>query len=471
MTEFYLESQKTYNGRYMYLSCTQEAVPEENKSIVSWVLTVTGGASNYYTTGPTTITIDGQTVYYSPTVYYNAPKFPASKGSVSGEIEILHDADGTKAIECSIKTAIYNGVMQENKAVWELDMIPQESAVLATDGYIGATTVVLVDRKSSRYTHTIGFCAPGLEGYLCADGTLSQEPVFLEATTIPFKVPTYLYDKIPTERQIECTFVCDTYLADVMVGQSQRTTFLALCREEDCIPYVGGEVQDCNDLTIALTGGREVVVRFLSRPGCEIYARAKNGATIVHKAVNGIEIPGEHIELPTVETGRFTFTATDSRGYTASATAELLMIPYVKLTAVANAKRLEPTGDRVALTVEGNCFWGDFGLQENTLEVILLADGEEIPLEITPLEGGYTAQGYIDVSYQQSHLVQVVARDKLMELTIPVRINPGVPVFDWGQSDFAFHVPVTLADGSEAVSMNQLMTLLTQLGIEKEVNV
>ena len=85
--------------------------------------------------------------------------------------------------------------------------------------------------------------------------------------------------------------------------------------------------------------------------------------------------------------------------------------------------------------------------------------------------GGYTAQGYLDVSYQQSHLVQVVARDKLMELTIPVRINPGVPVFDWGEQDFAFHVPVTLADGSEAVSLNQLMALLTQLGIEKEVNI
>lgn len=471
MTEFYLESQKTYNGRYMYLSCTQQAVPEENKSIVHWVLTVTDGDSPRYTTGPTTITINGQTVYYAPKIYYTEDKFPAAKGSTGGSIEIVHEADGSKSIECSIKTAIYNGVMYESKATWEMDAIPQPSTVLATDCYIGSTSVVLVDRKSSRYTHTIGFCAPQLEGFLRADGTLSQEPVYLEATTIPFQVPTYLYDKIPTEKKIECAFICDTYLGDTMVGQSQRTTFSAFCREEDCIPFVGGEVQDCNDVTAALTGGRDVVVRFLSRPGCEIHTRAKNGATILHQEVNGVEIPGEHIELPTTETGKFTFSATDSRGYTASATVELALIPYVKLTAVATAKRLEPTGDRVELKVEGNCFWGDFGLQENELQVVLLANGEEIPLEITPLEGGYTAQGYLDASYQQSHLVQVVARDKLMELTIPVRINPGVPVFDWGEQDFAFHVPVTLADGSEAVSMNQLMTLLTQLGIEKEVNI
>ena len=458
MTEFYLQSQKTYNGRYMYLSCTQEPVPEENKSIVHWVLTVTGGESARYTTGPTTITIHGQTVYYAAKVSYTEDKFPAAKGSTGGSIEIVHEADGSKSIECSIKTAIYNGVMYESKATWEMDAIPQASTVLATDCYIGSTSVVLVDRKSSQYTHTIGFCTPDLEGFLCADGTLSQDPVQLSATSIPFLVPLHLYNRIPDEKTLECKFICTTYAGQTQIGDPQECRFLASCREEDCIPYVSGEVQDCNNVTVALTGGQDAAVRFFSAIGCEIHTEAKNGATIVHKEVNGVEIPGVNIELSAVETGKFIFTATDSRGYTGSATVEMNLIPYVKLTALATAKRLGPTSNTVTLTVEGKCFWGNFGAQENTLQVCYVQGEEETELEITPTEDGYIAHGTVEgLSYERSHSLQVVVRDKLMEVPAKASVNPGVPVFDWGEKDFAFHVPVTLADGSEAVSRKMLL--------------
>jgi hypothetical protein len=112
MTEFRIDTHKTYNGRYMYLSCTQEPDVQRNLSIIHWTLTVTGGTSNYYTTGPTTVTTGNQQVYYSPIVYYNAPKFPASKGSVSGTVEIPPQTDGTMTIECAIETAIYDGVLR-----------------------------------------------------------------------------------------------------------------------------------------------------------------------------------------------------------------------------------------------------------------------------------------------------------------------------------------------------------------------
>jgi hypothetical protein len=46
MTEFRIDTHKTYNGRYMYLSCTQEPDVQKNSSIIHWTLTVTGGTSN-----------------------------------------------------------------------------------------------------------------------------------------------------------------------------------------------------------------------------------------------------------------------------------------------------------------------------------------------------------------------------------------------------------------------------------------
>ncbi len=464
MAELYLESQKTYNGRYMYLSCTQEAVPEENKSIIFWTLTVTGGESSYYTTGPTTVTINGETVYYADKVYYNAPKFPASKGSVSGSMEIHHDADGTKTVECSIKTAIYNGVMQENKATYVLDAIPQASTVLATDCFIGSTCVVIVDRKSSQYTHTVAFCTPDLVGFLGPDGELSQDPVKLEATTLSFCVPTYLYNRIPDARKIECTLICTTYSGEQQIGEDQRCTFYASCREEDCLPLMGGRVMDCNDVTLALTGDPHVLVRFFSTPGCEIHAEPQKGASIVHKQVNGLEIPGEYIEIPNVETGTFVFSATDSRGYRGELTIKKKFVPYKKLTANATVRRESPTSDRVLLTVTGDWWDGDFGGEGNTLEVTCQVGQEEIPLTIAYGEDAYTATATIEgLAYDKSAVLSVKAKDKLMEHSLSVTVKPGVPVFDWGEKDFAFHVPVLLADGSPAISKNELMVLLAEL--------
>ena len=465
MQAFRLESHD-YNGRYLYVECTQEPAVQENKSVIHWTLTVTGGKASYYTTGPTTLKIGEQQVYYSPIVYYNAPKFPAAKGSVSGTVEIAHENDGSKSIEVSLETAIYTSTLKTARATWELDAIPRATTIGATDCYIGSTCMVLLDRKCADYTHEIAFCNPDLDGFLCADGTLSQDPVRHSATAISFAVPTYLYDRIPNERKMECTFLCTTYLGDVQIGDTQRCTFTVSCREEDCIPFVSGEVLDCNDVTYGLTGDRNVIVRFFSRPGCEIYARAKNGAYIAQQTVNGVSIPGEHMELSSPETGTFRFQATDSRGYTAEAVEEKGFVPYQKLTANYTVHREAPTSDRVQLTLFGDFWDGEFGRIVNTLEIKCRAGEREIPVDILLGQKDYIATATIDgLAYDKSTTLSVTVADKLMQHDLLVTVKPGVPVFDWGEGDFVFHVPVTLSDGSPAISQNGLIQVLTQLGL------
>ena len=466
MTEFRIDTHKTYNGRYMYLSCTQQQDVQRNTSIIHWTLTVTDGTSNYYTTGPTTVTIGGKQVYYSPIVYYNAPKFPASKGSVSGTVEIPHRTDGTMTIECAIETAIYDGVLRTAKGSWDLDAIPRASTVLATDSYIGSTCVVLVDRKSSQYTHTIGFCAPGLEGFLQSDGTLSQEPVKLEATTIPFQVPMYLYDRIPNDRKLECTLICDTYLGELPIGSTQSCTFQALCREEDCAPFIICGVTDCNEKTLNLTGDANVLVRFFSRAKCEMDAYGMCGATISQKSVNGIQMEENVLEIPHVETGAFTFLATDSRGFLADAVVEQQLLTYRKLTANYTLQRQDATSDRVELTVFGDYWPGNFGKEANSLTATCRVGEREIPLSIAYGEDSYTATATIEgLAYDKTSYLTVEVADALMAHSLLISVKPGVPVFDWGEEDFAFHVPVVLSDGSPAISRNDLMVLLAELGL------
>lgn len=454
MTEFTLNSHN-YNGRYMYLTCTQEAVPEKNKSIIHWVLTVTGGTSDYYTTGPTTVTIDGQTVYYSPLAYWNAYKFPAAKGSVSGILDVYHDAEGQKTVECSIETSIYTGVLITRKGSYALEDLQRTSTVEVTGNcFIGSTCTVLADRKNSAYTHTIAFCAPDMEGFLCADGSLSKEPVQLEVTSIPFQIPTYLYDRIPNALEIECALVCTTYLGDLQIGEDQRYTFFASCSKEDCTPLVYGEVVDCNEITLALTGDENLLVQHFSCARCQIDAVAQNGANIKEKQIGNTLMTEDTLIIPNVETNTFLFRATDTRGFNAEYTAEKTLIPYQKLTTFATAKRKEPTSDQVQVTVSGKAFMGSFGLQENAVRVYcylgttLLAE-----LDVIPTEGGYTAQGTVDgLSYKASCLMQVIAKDALMETVFSVQVTAGIPIFDVGKNDVSFHVPVHLSDGSEAAS-------------------
>lgn len=465
MTEFKLQSH-SYDGRYMELTCTQEQKVEENTSVINWVLTVTGGSSPCYTTGPTTVTIGGQTVYYAPIAYYNVPKFPASKGSVSGSLEIDHLEDGSKTLECTLQTAIYTGILKTAKGNWELDTIPRASTVQATDCFVGGTCMVLVDRKSSLYTHTLSLYTDGFEGYLGADGVISSQSVQMESTSVAFAVPLSFYEKIPNDRRLPCRILCTTYLGDTQIGESRECTFFAACREEDCIPLVEGQVTDGNEATLSLTGDENSLVRFFSRAVCRISALPRNGATILKKQVGSTEVEGELLEIPNVETGTFLFQATDSRLFRGEYTLEKPFIPYQKLTANCTARRQAPTSDKVTLTVTGDFWKGSFGLEENTLQAVCRVGQTEIPLGLTLGEYGYTGTATIEgLPYDKAQVITLSVADKLMALEIPVTVKPGVPVFDWGEKDFSFHVPVTLSDGSEAISKDQLMALLGELGL------
>lgn len=116
----------SYDGRYLKLVCTQTSNGgAENTSTINWTLSAVGGSESYYSTGPTTVVINGTTVYSKARVSWSSKTFPASTGSVSGEIIVSHTTDGTKTINVSLSTVIYNSA--DNVATysdkWELDAI------------------------------------------------------------------------------------------------------------------------------------------------------------------------------------------------------------------------------------------------------------------------------------------------------------------------------------------------------------
>lgn len=103
-----------YDGRYLQLTITESTDDASNSSTLTWTLTSAGGAVNYYTIDETTVSINGTTVYYKGRTSWDSREFPAKKGSTSGTLTIVHNADGTKSnVYVSFRTRIYSYGSQE----------------------------------------------------------------------------------------------------------------------------------------------------------------------------------------------------------------------------------------------------------------------------------------------------------------------------------------------------------------------
>lgn len=127
----------SYEGRYLQLSCTQIKDIATNKSKIKWTLSSIGGTSNFYSVGPTSVSINGKQVYYLARKNWNSKSFPAAKGSVSGTLpdDVEHDSKGNKSISVSLTTAIYVGETNTKSGTWTLDNIPRQAEITSAHDF------------------------------------------------------------------------------------------------------------------------------------------------------------------------------------------------------------------------------------------------------------------------------------------------------------------------------------------------
>jgi hypothetical protein len=365
--------------------------------------------------------------------------------AMTAAFRVYHESNGSKSITLSATGSI-SGTSVESTTISQLitmDTIPRASSIGATDANIGATSMVVVTKKNTAYKHSIAYGFGDLSGYIKADGTATDSEVIFSETSIAFSLPDDFYDQIPNVKSGKCTLTCKTYYGSAQIGENQTVTFTAVAAESVCAPNVSGTVVDVNETTKDLTGDENKLVRYHSKAKCTITASAKNAATLASKTVNGEAIINT-LEISNAETGSFTFTANDSRGYSKSAIVKKDLIPYVKLTVNATVKRTDPTGGRAVLTVKGNYYNGGFGAEENSLTLGCQVGTEEA-VTLTPVISGntYTASAELTgLAYDQTFPVTVTARDKLETVTASLTLQKGIPTFDWGEKDFQFHVPV-----------------------------
>lgn len=340
------------------------------------------------------------------------------------------------------------------------------SGVSATNGNIGGTSTITINRYNSSYYHSLYYSFGSLNGWITSSGGVSSSETKFAATSVNWTIPTMFYGQIPNAKTGTCTITCRTY------ASSSSTTAVGSATTADITvtatggPTVSGTVVDQDSTTIALTGNRNKLIRYKSDVLCTISATSNNSASISSKSINGTAVSGTTASYTDTGLSSFTFSATDSRGYTSTATVSPTVVQYVPLTMNPTLKHRTPTGSEIVLSFTGNYFSGNFGAYNNTLTISYrykLTSASSWSSWTTIASSSYTISSGsysgtnislgTSYSYTSDYVFEIRAVDgtsayPLTTIVKQIVLGRGTPVFDWGKSDFQFNVPVYEKGGS-----------------------
>lgn len=398
--------------------------------------TATGGY------GAFKITIDGQSQSFS-NVYVVLEPGGGDKLVATFTATVSHNADGTKKPTISA-TGYLSGTTLTSTTISravELDTIPRASSISCTTANIESKPTISISRASSSFTHTITYSFGTLTGTIATKTS---------ATSITnWTIPSSFYAQIPNAKNGRGALTCTTFSGNTQIGTSS-CEFTVTTDEAKCKPTVSGTVVDTNAATIALTGNNNILVRYCSTALCTLTATLnKNAGSIKTKTINNKAISGTTLSIPHVEVSTFDFYAKDSREYFNSdkvAKTAAQFISYIPLTNDATLYRDEPTSGKATLRIEGNYFNGSFGAKANTLTVkYRQGNGSYVSVTPTIANNKYSATvSLTGLDYTKAFSFEVVVADALSTVSKPLTLQKGIPVFDWGEEDFNFNVPVTI---------------------------
>ena len=409
--------------------------------------TLTYRRSNDYVTGGKwegSLTVGTQTVTGKKTLRITHTEDAVA---ISATVRVYHDAMGALTVRLSATGSIAGSTLTSTTIGQEitLDTIARASTVSAADGDIGSRATVVVSRKNSGFSHSIAYRFGNLSGYVDGEGNPVTQEVQLTETIVNFLLPEEFYYEIPDAPSGVCILTCRTYDQGSQIGSDQTATFTVTAAPARCKPLVTGWVQDGNTKTAALTGDDRVLVRNASVARCTMEAQGQKGATILRQSIAGTPVTEGTLDLRSPAFDSVSFEAVDSRGYRTVLEVPVTVVPYVLLTNNSLVQRTDPTSGNGQLTLQGNCWNGNFGEKENVLYCVYrVNDGVPLSRKIT-VSGNNTYFLTVPLSeldYTKTHTVMVTVADQAMTVTKNLTVQKGIPVFDWGEEDFRFHVPV-----------------------------
>ena len=336
------------------------------------------------------------------------------------------------------------------------------SSIGATDANIGSTSTITITKYNSSYYHSIQYKFGSLSGYITSSGGTQSTEVKFSNTSVAFRIPTSFYAEIPNAKTGKCTITCRTYSSSGSTSVLGNATTCTITLTATGAPDVSGTVVDTNTTTVALTGSNSKLIRYKSTATATISATSKNSSSIVSKFINGSTVSDNTKVYNNCSETSFVFKAVDSRGYSTSVTKTPTVVAYIQLTINPVLLRPTPTGSNITMSFSGDFYRGSFGAATNTLTIRYRykesggSYGAWKTVESTKIVFGsrsYTSSETFalddEFNYQKEYQFQVQAVDGTSEyplstVTKNITVPRGIPVFDWGENDFNFNVPVMI---------------------------
>ena len=404
---------------------------------------------------------DNAIVINGVTYTYSSPAISTSGGTFTlatiTSNAISHNADGSKSttITCnfSLRATIdgtYYGTVTASSTV-TLDNIPRAATLTAAPNFNDEQNPKIT------YSNPAGNAVSSLQACISLTGDNPDVPyrdVSKTGTSYTFSLTDAERKTLrsaTTSNSRTVYFYLKTVIGNNTYHNKLSKTFSIINGN----PTLSPTVKDIGSVSITLTGdANNKLIKDYNVMSVSAGATALKEATIKSYKIScgGKSITTESGTLDFVDSGTFTFSVTDSRGNTTTQKVTKTLIPYVKLTCNLSANAPTTAGD-MTFTVKGNYFNGSFGAVTNTLTVQYRyktnsgSYGAWTNLTPTISNNTYTANGSLTgLDYQNSYTIQARALDAIYDENPRVSAEKKVkttPVFDWGENDFNFNVPVS----------------------------
>ena len=439
MATYTLNCKNSYDGRKLRLYCTSTVNVANNTSTIKWTLYSEGGNSNYYSTGPTTVTINGTRVYYKDRVSYSSKTFPASKGSTSGTLTVTHNSDGKKAISVSLSTAIYTATVTTSSGTWTLDNIPRYASITSAPNFTD------IQNPTIQYSNQAGSNVTTLQACISLDGStddIAYRDISKTGTSYTFNLTeaerNVLRQACTTSNMRSVYFYIKTIISGNTFHQRQEVTLTIV----NANPTFNVAYLDTNSTTTNITNNNQKIIQNnstlrinITNASAKKYATLKTASINVNGAVTTQNISGSSLTfnvgtLNVANNLTVPVTITDSRNNKTTINLNIQILSYSLPSAIITLQRENNFYSETDLTVDAN--YSSLG-GNNTItiqyQIKKLSDSSYGAL--TTIQDNVQAQFTADNTYEWN--VRIVLTDKIDSYSYILVLPKGIPLifFDY----------------------------------------
>lgn len=370
---------------------------------------------------------------------------------VEHAVTVPHNPDGT--LTCSISAYCWpiNGHLNTTIT---LPQIPRQATLSSAPNFTDEQNPTIT------YSNPVGDYA-GMTLLQACIASNDGQTIYVPYRDISKTGTSYTFNLTTDERNAlraatpnSNTMAVKFYIKCVLNGDTLYSSLAKTLTIVNANPLLNSvSVKDVNVETTYLTGDSSKIIRYFSDVSASFVPQAQKYATLKRYTItNGstiMENTKDYV-FNDVENRSFTFYASDSRGNASNKQVNMTMIEYTKLS--CSIKAVAPTTDGDgSITITGNYWVGNFGAYSNVLILHYRHKegdgnyGEWQAITATPTLNGNKFSIKVNLTgldYRATHTFQARAADRLMTVDSNQHKVRTTPVFDWGEEDFNFNVPV-----------------------------